>query len=81
MAASAAAGLASIGMDSRAADLMAVKGGRVINTAIGRLFCLSVSASASAPALQSGDSATAAGDDDLAQSSQGSQIGQLCRGR
>ena len=27
MAASAAAGLASIGMDSRAADLMAVKGG------------------------------------------------------
>lgn len=42
MAASAAAGLAAIGMDSRAADLMAVKGGRGINAAIGRPVAVSL---------------------------------------
>jgi hypothetical protein len=43
---------APIGMDSRAGDPVAVKGGRGINTAISRLSCLPLSsASASASAL------------------------------
>lgn len=53
-------GLAPIGMDSRAGDCMAVKRGRGINTAIGRLSCLPLSPPPRPRRpLQSGDSANA----------------------